>query len=377
MGGVVSSIGNAIGGIGGAVGSVANAIPGIGPYVGPVIGGITGGPLGFASSLAGNAIQGNYGGGGGGGGGGTSTTPMYAQPSFNYGNQTYQYGTTPVDASKYFITGDKGVYNLLPAFGQVNSNLKEGFLGNRMAAGRNRYTPYEAYNDIRTQMANDPKALAAFNAAYTPTPYNFNTQDKLGSLFGRGFGGNRRGTPSVAPFDYTAYRATNPFPQQNVDYGLNAKIAGPESSSFRSLSRYANTNNNPFFMPFETTQGATAMGFTPSAPYLAKDQALIDYNKNLNMALNNYYRPPVTPPVTPPPVVPPPIVPPPIVPPVTPPVTPTPVTPAPVTPTPVTPAPVTPTPVTPAPVTPTPVQPGTPGNFVAMNRGGLASLRRR
>jgi hypothetical protein len=61
MGGVVSAIGNVVGGVGGLASGVAGSIPGIGKIAGPIVGGITGGPLGFASSLASQAIQGNYG----------------------------------------------------------------------------------------------------------------------------------------------------------------------------------------------------------------------------------------------------------------------------------------------------------------------------
>jgi hypothetical protein len=223
MGGVVKSIGNAIGGIGGAVGSVANAIPGIGPYVGPVIGGITGGPVGFASSLAGNALSGNYGGGGGGGGSGGGA-PTYAKPNYNYGNQTYQYGDKPVDASKYFITGDKGVYNLMPALGQINpkaldaSNPMYSDAWSNSISNRTYYTPYEAYTDLSKQMANDPKALAAFQAAYKPT-----TPTKSG----------------VSPY---------------VDFGMSGSIG--EGSTFADLAKYASTNQNPYYIPYESFGGS-------------------------------------------------------------------------------------------------------------------------
>ena len=362
MGGIVSGIGNAIGGIGGIASGVAGAIPGIGPIAGPIVGGLTGGPLGFASSLAGQALQGNYGGGGGSSGGTSSTTPMYTQPNINYGNNTYQYGTSPIDASKYFITGDRGVYNLLPAFGQVNAGNRANMykpLGGKDLGRPGAYTSSEAYNDILAQMANDPKALSAFKTAYTPTA--FNTKNMFGDIsrfapqgYKPGFEGFNRGR-QMTPFDYANYYKTNPNPQQYVDYGLKANVPGQDALSYNKLAQYAVKNNNPFFLPYETTQGATATGFTPSASALAKDQAYYDYQNNLKKAVSSYYYPPT--PVTPTPVTPP-------------------VIPRPVTPTPVTPTPVTPTPVTPTPVTPTPVQPRPPGNFTAMNRGGLASLRR-
>jgi hypothetical protein len=81
MGGVVSGIGDVIGGAANAVGSVVNPIssiagqiPGIGPIAGPAAGFITGGPLGGLSSIAGQAIQGNYGGGGGSNPSGSNAT---------------------------------------------------------------------------------------------------------------------------------------------------------------------------------------------------------------------------------------------------------------------------------------------------------------
>jgi len=352
MGGVVSSIGNAIGnvvgGVGGIASGVAGAIPGIGPIAGPIVGGLTGGPLGFASSLASQALQGNYG-GGGGGGGGSSTTPMYAQPNINYGNNTYQYGTTPIDASKYFITGDKGVYNLLPAFGRVNAGTSPGNyrtspfgmpLGNSRSLGRNNaYTPYEAYNDILSKMAGDQKAIDAFKAAYTP------------SIPEGRFPNLTRFRPQTGPLaDF--YKA-NPTPfGQYVNYNLNQKVPNQTGLTYKKLADYAVKQSNPFFLPYETTTGATPLSFAPSASALAPT----DFNNyrdqyyQARQAQRDYLRPN--------------------------PVTPAPVTPTPVTPTPVTPTPVTPTPVTPTPVTPTPVQPRPPGNFNAMKRGGLASLRR-
>jgi hypothetical protein len=357
MGGVVSSIGNAVGnvvgGVGGLASGVAGAIPGIGPIAGPIVGGLTGGPLGFASSLASQALQGNYGGGGGGGGGGSSSTPMYAQPNISYGTNTYQYGGKPVDVSPYFISGDKGVYNLLPAFGQVNagtnpSNYRTGLFGvpfgPRTLGKQGAYTPYEAYNDVLSKMAGDQKAIDAFKAAYTPSTPTYSNQFM------------NRFRPQTGPLaDF--YKA-NPSPYgQYVNYNLNQKVPDQTGLTYKKLAQYASKQNNPFFLPYETTTGATPLSFTPSASALAPVN-LGDYRNQYyqaRQAQRDYLRPP---PVTPAPV------------------TPTPVTPTPVTPTPVTPTPVTPTPVTPTPVTPTPVQPGPPGNFVAMNRGGLASLRR-
>ena len=273
MGGVVSGIGDLVGGVGGAIGGLANNIPGIGPYIGPVVGGITGGPVGFASSLAGNALQGNYGGGGGGGGGGSST-PTYAQPGYNYGNQTYQYGSKPLDMSKYFISGDRGVYNLMPALGQINAGAvpknmmynPEQSRASRDIVAANAYTPYEAHLDIQAQMANDPRALAAFNSAFKPR----SAMD---------IGSNDENSP-LAQFQR---RTHNPLGQY-VNYGLNDRMPGVEPKlglRYDQIAKYAAENKNPFFMPYETTQGATPLGFTPSSDKLGAidtSQYLSGYN---------------------------------------------------------------------------------------------------
>lgn len=362
MGGVVSGIGNAVGGVGKIASGVAGAIPGAGKVLGPVVGGITGGPVGFATSLASQAIQGNYGGGGGGGssGGTSSTTPAYAQPSINYGNNTYQYGNTPIDASKYFITGDRGVYNLLPALGNINAPTSLGsptryneYAPKLMPAASRAgaYTPYEAYNDIATQMANDPTALNAFKTAYTPEAFNFSSSDALNRNIS-----NTRGRDN--PFDVAAYRTANPFPMQNVNFNLQSNVPNQKGLDYNELAKYAAKNQNPFFMPFESV-GGNVVGFTPSTSALAKDTSIDTYNKNLNNAINTYYsnlnsKPNILPRNVPPRNVPP-----------------RPVIPAPVAPTSVTPTPVTTNTVTP------PVLPPPPGNFVPMAQGGIATLRRK
>jgi len=234
MGGAVKGIGNAIGGVGGAIGGIANSIPGIGPYIGPVVGGITGGPVGFATSLAGNALQGNY---GGGGSSGSSNVPKYAQPSYNYGNQTYQYGSNPVDASKYFITGDKGVYNLMPALGQIDAGQdpsRAPFGVPTLGPNYNPYTPYEAYTDLSAQMANDPKALAAFQSMYKPTDYADSSK------------------------------------KQYVDFGMSGSIGG--GSTFADLAKYASTNQNPFYIPYQGVGGKTS-AFIPAQVLEAQKKA--------------------------------------------------------------------------------------------------------
>lgn len=232
MGGVVSSIGNAvgdvIGGVGGVVSGVANQIPVIGPYVGPAVTGALLGPAAGFKSLAFNAATGQY--GGGGGSSGSASAPKYAQPNYSYGANTYQMGNSPVDASKYMISGDKGVYNLLPALGQISPKTLAAsapMYSDRMAssaAAKTYYTPYEAYNDLSAQMAKDPKALAAFQSMYNPT------------------------TPPMS--------GLNPY----VDFGLGTSIGN--NATYADIAKYASTNQNPFFVPYNASGGKLST-FTP------------------------------------------------------------------------------------------------------------------
>jgi hypothetical protein len=234
MGGIVSGIGDfvgdAIGGVGGVIGGVTNQIPVIGPYVGPLVTGALVNPAAGFKSLAFNAATGQYGGGGGGGSSGSASAPKYAQPNYNYGANTYQMGNSPVDASKYMISGDKGVYNLLPALGQISPKTLAAsapMYSDRMAssaAAKTYYTPYEAYNDLSAQMAKDPKALAAFQSMYNPT------------------------TPPMS--------GLNPY----VDFGLGTSIGN--NATYADIAKYASTNQNPFYVPYNASGGKLST-FTP------------------------------------------------------------------------------------------------------------------
>lgn len=282
MGGAVSSVGNAVGnvvgGVGGAVNSVVQQVPGIGPVLGPAAGIALGqNPISaFGSSLTTNLF--NSGGGGGGGGQpGGSSAPTYAQPNFNYGNNTYQYGDARIKADPYFITGDKGVYNLLPALGQINAGTNQtkyfpSSFGrdptraterfNRIGA-QGAYTPYEAYQDIQAQMANDPTALAAFNKAFSPTTFN---APRISLPGGHGI---PVGPSTNSPMGQFYANTPNPYGNQFVNFGLNRAIPNQTGLNYNKLADYAAENKNPFFLPFQTTQGATPLGFTPSASALA------------------------------------------------------------------------------------------------------------
>jgi hypothetical protein len=231
MGGVVSGIGDfagdVIGGASGAVGGALGFVPGIGPYLGPAVTGALLGPAAGFKSLAFNAATGQY---GGGGSSGSASAPKYAQPTYNYGANSYQMGNNPVDTSKYFITGDKGVYNLMPALGQINPKTlsssapiyNDSFANS--VSNKSYYTPYEAYNDLSAQMANDPKALAAFQSMYQPT------------------------TP--------ASKGVSPY----VDFGLGTSIGN--NATYGNIANYASTNQNPFYVPYSGSGGKLST-FTP------------------------------------------------------------------------------------------------------------------
>jgi hypothetical protein len=246
MGNPVEMVSDAIGGVGGAIGGITNNIPVIGPYVGPLVTGALVNPAAGVKSLAFNAATGQYSGGGGGSSGGYSA-PKYAEPTYSYGANTYQMGSSPVDTSKYFITGDKGVYNLLPALGQIDaktlSSSNPMYTSGIASSANNKsyYTPYEAYTDLSAQMKNDPKALAAFQSMYQPT------------------------TPTS--------KRVSPY----VDFGLGSSIGN--NATYGDIASYASTNQNPFYIPYKGVGGKIST-FTPpevlAAQQKAKEKARFD-----------------------------------------------------------------------------------------------------
>jgi hypothetical protein len=248
MGGVVSAIGNVVGGVGGLASGVAGSIPGIGKIAGPIVGGITGGPLGFASSLASQAIQGNYGGGGGGGAptygstvpgaaGSGTTTPFYS-PTYNYGANSYSVDNKPFDTSKYFIQGNKGSYNVLPQL----ANLYDPSTQQRAGA-----PSANIYNDIIGQFSQNQDTLAQQNfqknfglQTYNPNVSNpttlasdFNAPDYLKSDIQNALGEYYPGGtgPGTVPVNY-------------ADFGFKS------GDTLQNIANYAKTQNNPFFMPY-------------------------------------------------------------------------------------------------------------------------------
>ena len=171
MGGVVSAPFKAVSKIVDPITSIASSLPVVGPIAGPVAGYITGGPLGAAKAIAGSALTGGYSGGGGGGGGGSSGgAPTYGAtdasgalaappPGFSFGSDLYSYGGEPYDASKYFVQGNKGVYNVLPELGNMYSPEAQGAQGT---------SGFNAYQNIYGKMAGDELAQANLQKSFSP-----------------------------------------------------------------------------------------------------------------------------------------------------------------------------------------------------------------
>jgi hypothetical protein len=282
MGGAVSAIGDLVS----APATIAGAIPGVGKVLGPVVGGITGGPVGFATSLAGQALQGNYG-GGGGGGGSSGSIPTYgttdasgnlvpATPGFNYGANTYTYGGNPYDASKYFVQGNKGVYNVLPELGNLYNPETQAQQGT---------SSFNAYQNIYGKMAGDELAQANLQRSFNPgmlsvSPEQAGGYKPIGDFnpATTPYAGGRADLPSYLQEDIkSAYGEYQPqaqssnasyLPIQYADFGF-----GKDDQAYQ-LAQYAQQNKNPFFQPFaeqqntEVPQMANPFAFAkpPEAP---------------------------------------------------------------------------------------------------------------
>jgi hypothetical protein len=253
--------------------------------------------LAVGSTIAGSALQNAFAGGGGSSpSAGGGTTPQYALPEYNYGAKTYTYGGNPYDASKYFITGDKGVYNLLPMLGDAynDPNKKDMTTGS-----------YNTYQTIYDKMAGDAAAQAAFAKAYapqsytyTPPPVQYNAYGLPDHSMGNGNGSmNAFGLPSLGahnnnidnsafhglrlpgdvrndlrftvnnqanaarayynPTGPNAVRPTTPYtysPIQYVNFGLD--------KTANQFADYAAQNKNPFFVPFAPKAATTATNTT-------------------------------------------------------------------------------------------------------------------
>jgi hypothetical protein len=252
--------------------SIAGSLPVVGPIAGPVAGAITGGPVGFAKAVASQAIQGNYSGGGGGGGGGGSSggVPTYgstdaagnlipATPGFNYGANTYTYGDQPYDASKYFVSGNKGVYNVLPELGNMYSPEAQGAQGT---------SGFNAYQNIYGKMAGDELAQANLQKSFSPGMLSVAPQSGAYKPIGdfnpatTPYAGGRADLPSYLTEDIkSAYGEYQPqaqssgssyLPIQYADFGF-----GSEDQTYK-LAQYAAQNKNPFFQAFASPQQEAA-----------------------------------------------------------------------------------------------------------------------
>jgi len=250
MGGAVKSVASVFN----PISTIAGAIPGIGPIAGPIAGAITGGPIGFASSVAGQALTGGYSGGGGGGGGGGSI-PNYGTtdasgkivappPGFNYGANTYTYGDQPYDASKYFVSGNKGVYNILPELGNMYSPEAQGAQGT---------SSFNAFQNIYNKMEGDPLAQQSFQKSFAPNMLNVNPTNSNYAAIGDFTA--PQNLPSYLQEDIkSAYGEYQPqaqssgagyLPIQYADFGF-----GNEDQAYK-LAQYAQQNKNPFFQAFD------------------------------------------------------------------------------------------------------------------------------
>lgn len=176
----------------------------------------------------------------------------YAKPDVQYGTgeNTYTIGGNPVDTSRYFITGDKGVYNLLPMLNNAykDQNKRDSNLGG-----------YDTYSAINQRLASDPRAQQAFQQAYNvqtlnPTfnpnktgksAYQYDTSNVPSYL--------RLNTNSLMPRgkDKQSYVAQ---PAQYVDFGFGRGM----NTNIKNIADYASSNNNPFFMAYAPTTTANA-----------------------------------------------------------------------------------------------------------------------
>jgi hypothetical protein len=266
MGGAVKSVASVFN----PISTIAGAIPGIGPIAGPIAGAITGGPIGFASSLAGQALTGGYSSGGGGGGGSSGGVPTYgstdasgnivpATPGFNYGANTYTYGDKPYDASKYFVSGNKGVYNVLPELGNMYSPEAQAAQGT---------SGFNAYQNIYGKMAGDELAQANLQKSFSPGMLSVAPQNGAYKPIGdfnpatTPYSGAQTNLPEYLRQDIqSAYGEYQPqaqssgssyLPIQYADFGF-----GSEDQAYK-LAQYAQQNKNPFFQAFASPTDTAA-----------------------------------------------------------------------------------------------------------------------
>jgi hypothetical protein len=201
-----------------------------------------------------NAATGGFGGGGGGGGGsstgttpatpgaGGTTTPTYAAPGFNYGANTYTYGDKPYDASKYFVEGNKGIYNLLPQLG--------GLYGDTSVQQRAGAPSANLYNDILTNIRMNQDTLAEQNFTKNFGLQTYNPNVSTPTTLNKDFT-----APNYVQSDiqnalgeyYPGGKGSGTVPVNYADFGFGA------DDTVTKLAQYAKTQKNPFFVPYSST----------------------------------------------------------------------------------------------------------------------------
>jgi hypothetical protein len=196
------------GGVGKVLGTAASIAMGRNPL------------MAFGSTLGSSILENAFAGGGGGGGNaGGGSTPQYALPGYNYGTNTYTLDGKPYDASKYFITGDKGVYNLLPMLGEAYKDPTK----TDMTTGS-----YNTYQTIYNKMAGDAAAQAAFSKAYAPQSYTYVPQPR-GPYKGGHYNQSFNSTSTLPnPLSGNLYSGPYPMhgPQQDGGSGQNMLNGG-------------------------------------------------------------------------------------------------------------------------------------------------------
>lgn len=288
----LGSIGGAFGNVVGnaikpmnAIGSAVGSLGGAGNVLGPAIQ-LAGGanPLGvFGASLGSQLLNDLR------KSGGSADRPnfidaagnmIYADPTFNYGKNTYSAAGKPIDASRYFISGEKGMYNLLPKLGDIylDQQVAQRFAPKKFfqnpANAKYGLTNFErasqAYNDIFNAMKEDAKAQTEFSSRYGPKTASFNplnfvdktTQSLPSYIRGDLFSvlKNQFSNP------YTNTRGRNPFidpvPVTYHDFGFGPDAMTLENP-YEALANYAQAQNNPFFVGYKP---APTPAPAPTAP---------------------------------------------------------------------------------------------------------------
>jgi len=168
-----------------------------------------------------------------------------AQPNVQYGTgaNTYSMGGTPVDTSKYFITGDKGVYNLLPMLNDPYKDLNKK---------DNNLSGYDTYSAINQKLADDAKAQQAFQQAFNVQTLNpVDTYNNKGG-FQKQY--NTNGLPNYLKLNNNTFQQNKknnpeytPQPFQYVDFGFG------RNDQLSQIAKYAAQQNNPFLLAYAPT----------------------------------------------------------------------------------------------------------------------------